>query len=228
MSLAVSLSSKSLDMKKLLLSFLIVLAVDSIVSAQAYEGTVEFDKKKQEAFMIDYPYPPEAVENAITKKMEKLGYKPKEEKGIFNKDKGFRIYKDAFVTEINEERMDYIIKVESRGRKNQGESVVYMILQKDGSNAKTAFDAYQVEKVKTFLNGLQPDVMAENLELDIKAQEEAVGKAEKKLRGLKDDQDDLEKKLKNNKDAQRDTEKEIEAKKQALDELKAKRVVDKT
>lgn len=228
MSLAVSLSSKSLDMKKLLLSFLIVLAVDSIVSAQAYEGTVEFDKKKQEAFMIDYPYPPEAVENAITKKMEKLGYKPKEEKGIFNKDKGFRIYKDAFVTEINEERMDYIIKVESRGRKNQGESVVYMILQKDGSNAKTAFDAYQVEKVKTFLNGLQPDVMAENLELDIKAQEEAVGKAEKKLRGLKDDQDDLEKKLKNNKDAQRDTEKEIEAKKQALDELKAKRVIDKT
>lgn len=228
MSLAVSLSSKSLDMKKLLLSFLIVLAVDSIVSAQAYEGTVEFDKKKQEAFMIDYPYPPEAVENAITKKMEKLGYKPKEEKGIFNKDKGFRIYKDAFVTEINEERMDYIIKVESRGRKNQGESVVYMILQKDGSNAKTAFDAYQVEKVKTFLNGLQPDVLAENLELDIKAQEEAVGKAEKKLRGLKDDQDDLEKKLKNNKDAQRDTEKEIEAKKQALDELKAKRVIDKT
>jgi len=228
LSLAVSLSSKSLDMKKLLLSFLIVLAVDSIVSAQAYEGTVEFDKKKQEAFMIDYPYPPEAVENAITKKMEKLGYKPKEEKGIFNKDKGFRIYKDAFVTEINEERMDYIIKVESRGRKNQGESVVYMILQKDGSNAKTAFDAYQVEKVKTFLNGLQPDVMAENLELDIKAQEEAVGKAEKKLRGLKDDQDDLEKKLKNNKDAQRDTEKEIEAKKQALDELKAKRVIDKT
>lgn len=228
MSLAVSLSSKSLDMKKLLLSFLIVLAVDSIVSAQAYEGTVEFDKKKQEAFMIDYPYPPEAVENAITKKMEKLGYKPKEEKGIFNKDKGFRIYKDAFVTEINEERMDYIIKVESRGRKNQGESVVYMILQKDGSNAKAAFDAYQVEKVKTFLNGLQPDVLAENLELDIKAQEEAVGKAEKKLRGLKDDQDDLEKKLKNNKDAQRDTEKEIEAKKQALDELKAKRVVDKT
>ena len=210
MSLAVSLSSKSLDMKKLLLSFLIVLAVDSIVSAQAYEGTVEFDKKKQEAFMIDYPYPPEAVENAITKKMEKLGYKPKEEKGIFNKDKGFRIYKDAFVTEINEERMDYIIKVESRGRKNQGESVVYMILQKDGSNAKTAFDAYQVEKVKTFLNGLQPDVLAENLELDIKAQEEAVGKAEKKLRGLKDDQDDLEKKL------------------QALDELKAKRVIDKT
>ena len=202
-------------MKKLLLSFLIVLAVDSIVSAQAYEGTVEFDKKKQEAFMIDYPYPPEAVENAITKKMEKLGYKPKEDK-------------DAFVTEINEERMDYIIKVESRGRKNQGESVVYMILQKDGSNAKTAFDAYQVEKVKTFLNGLQPDVLAENLELDIKAQEEAVGKAEKKLRGLKDDQDDLEKKLKNNKDAQRDTEKEIEAKKQALDELKAKRVIDKT
>ena len=55
-----------------------------------------------------------------------------------------------------------------------------------------------------------------------------MGKTEKKLRGLRDEHDELEKKLKNNEDAQRDTEKEIEAKKQALDELKEKRVIDKT
>ncbi|MBL7726011.1 MAG: hypothetical protein JNK27_17860 [Chitinophagaceae bacterium] len=215
-------------MKKLLLFLLVALVFENIVSAQAYEGTIEYDKKKQDAFMIDYPYPPEAVENAITKKMVKLGYKPKEEKGLFNKDKGFKVYKDAFITDINADRMDYIIKVEPKSRKNQDESVVYMIIQKDGNNAKSAFDVMQVEKTKTFLSNLQPDVVAENLELDIKAQEEAVSKAEKKLRGLKDDQNDLEKKLKDNQSEQKDTEKEIEAKKQALDALKAKRIVDKT
>ena len=215
-------------MKKIFLSLLVALAFENIISAQAYGGTIEYDKKKQEAFMIDYPYPPEAVENAITKKMAKLGYKPKEEKGLFNKDKGFKVYKDAFITDINADRMDYIIKVESKSRKNQDESVVYMIIQKDGNNAKSAFDVMQVEKTKTFLSNLQPDVVAENLELDIKAQEEAVSKAEKKLRGLRDDQNDLEKKLKDNQSAQKDTEKEIEARKQALDALKAKRIVDKT
>lgn len=178
--------------------------------------------------MIDYPYPPEAVENAIIKRMSKLGYKVKEEKGLFNKDKGFLIFRDAFVTEVNDERMDYIIKVESKSRKSKDESVMYMILQKDGNNAKSAFEALQVEKAKTFLSGLQPDVVAENLELDIKAQEDAVGKAEKKLRGLKEDQNDLEKKLRKNQEDQKDTEREIEAKKQALDALKAKRIVDKT
>ncbi len=215
-------------MKKLLLSLLVVLVFENIVSAQAYEGTIEYDKKKQEAFMIDYPYPPEAVENAIIKRMSKLGYKVKEEKGLFNKDKGFLIFRDAFVTEVNDERMDYIIKVESKSRKSKDESVMYMILQKDGNNAKSAFEALQVEKAKTFLSGLQPDVVAENLELDIKAQEDAVGKAEKKLRGLKEDQNDLEKKLRKNQEDQKDTEREIEAKKQALDALKAKRIVDKT
>lgn len=89
-------------------------------------------------------------------------------------------------------------------------------------------DAYQTDRVKNFLNSLLPDVVAEKLELDIIAQEEAIAKAEKKLRGLKDDQQDLEKKLKNNQSDQQDTEKEIESKKQGLEALKAKRVMDKT
>ncbi len=214
-------------MKQLFLSLVVLLGFQVLLSAQAYEGTTEYDKKKQPAFLIDYPYPPEAVENAIIKRMGKLGYKSKEEKGLFNKDKGFRNFRNAFIADISADPMDYIMKVESKGRKSEA-SVIYLIIQKDGNNMKSAFDAVQVEKIKSFLNGLQPDVVAENLELDIIAQEEAVSKAEKKLRGLKDDQSDLEKKLKNNQEDQRNTEKEIEAKKQALDALKSKRVMDKT
>jgi chromosome segregation ATPase len=123
--------------------------------------------------------------------------------------------------------LDYIIKVESKGKKSDA-SVVYLIIMKEGNNMKTSFDAYQVDKVKAFLNSLLPDVEAENLELDIIAQEDAVNKAEKKLRGLKDDQSDLEKKLKNNQEDQRNTEKEIEAKKEALEALKGRRVNNKS
>lgn len=210
-------------MKQLFLSFLFMTGWSLLANAQAYEGNVEYDKKKQSAFLIEYSYPAEAVENAIVNRMGRLGYKSKEEKGLFNKDKGFRNFRDAFVSEISADRMDYIIKVESKGKKSDA-ALVYLVILKDGVNMKSSFDPSQTEKVKAFLNGLQPDVVAEKLELDIIAQEEAVAKAEKKLRGLKDDQSDLEKKLKKNADDQRDTEREIEAKKQALDGLKGQRL----
>lgn len=163
----------------------------------------------------------------MVKKMGRLGYKSKEEKGLFNKDKGYRNFKEAYITDISADKMDYIIKVEGKGKKNES-SVITLIIMKEGNNMKPSFDAYLIDKVKAFLNSLQPDVEAENLELEIIAQEDAVNKAEKKLRGLKDDQSDLEKKLKNNQEDQRNTEKEIEAKKQALDALKARRVTEKS
>ena len=59
------------------------------------KALITYDKKKQRAIMIDYTYSAEAVQNAIVKKMERMGYKPKEEKGIFNKDKGFLVFKNA-------------------------------------------------------------------------------------------------------------------------------------
>ena len=204
-----------------------IAGLNMALSAQAYEGTAEYDKKKQQVFLIDYAYPPEAVENAVVKKMGRLGYKSKEEKGLFNKDKGYRNFKEAYITDISADKMDYIIKVEGKGKKNES-SVITLIIMKEGNNMKPSFDAYLIDKVKAFLNSLQPDVEAENLELEIIAQEDAVNKAEKKLRGLKDDQSDLEKKLKNNQEDQRNTEKEIEAKKQALDALKGRRVTEKS
>jgi chromosome segregation ATPase len=67
-------------------------------------------------------------------------------------------------------------------------------------------------------------VIAESLELDIKAQEEAIVKAERKLESLKKDQAELERKLELNKQSQRDTENEINAKKEGLEVLKSRRV----
>lgn len=210
-------------MKKILFSLFIVLGFVVMASAQAYEGTIQYDKKKQRAIVIDYPYPAEAVQNAIVKKMELLGYKPKEEKGLLNKDKGFLIYKNAYVTDISNERMDYMVKVERKSRKENDAAVLYIIMNKDAQNAMDVLDAYGVDRAKSFLNNMMPDIEAANLELQIKAQEEVVAKAEKKLRGLKDDQSSLEKKLQENKTDQENTQKDIENQKQSLGTLIGKR-----
>lgn len=211
-------------MKKLFFTLVILSGLSHLVSAQGYEGTIEYDKKKQDAFMIDYPYTPEAAENAINGKMEKLGYKAKEEKGLFNKDKGFFIFKSAFITEVSSASMDYLFKVEPKGRKTKDECIIYMVMLKDGNNAKPDMTAEDVAKAKAFLNSLKPDVEAANLELQIKDQEETVSKAEKKLRGLKDDESDLEKKLSKNRKEQDDTQKDIENQKKMLEALRGKRV----
>ncbi len=210
-------------MNKVIFSLFMVLGFSTITFAQAYEGTIQYDKKKQRAIVIDYSYPAQAVENAIVKKMERLGYKPKEEKGLLNRDKGFLVYKNAFVTDINSDKMDYMIKVERKSRKEDDAAVLYVIMNKDGINAMDQMDASGVDKAKSFLNNMMPDIEAANLELQIKAQEELIAKAEKKLRGLKDDQASLEKKLQDNKTDQENTQKDIENQKQALGTLIGKR-----
>ena len=210
-------------MKKILFSLFIVPGFVVMASAQAYEGTIQYDKKKQRAVVSDYSYPAPAVENAIIKKMEKLGYKPKEEKGILNRDKGFLVFKNAFVTDISSDKMDYMVKVERKSRKEEDAAVLYIIMQKDGVNALDVFDAYGVDRAKSFLNNMMPDIEAANLELQIKAQEEVIAKAEKKLRDLKDDQTSLERKLQENKADQDNTQKDIENQKQALGTLIGKR-----
>ncbi len=205
------------------------------VFAQAYYSKVEYNKKKQDAFAIDYTYSPEAVENAIVTKMEKLGYRTKEEKGLFNKDKGFRIYKNAFISEISENSMDYILKVERKSRRDKDEAVLYLLLQKDGNNARATFNASDEERVKVFLNNLLPEVEAADLELQIKAQEDVVARAEKKLKSLEDDKTDMEKKIKKLEDDikknikdQEDTQKDIENQKQNLENLRSKRIMGRT
>src|SRR5258708_40125997 len=98
-------------------------AISILSFSQSHEGKIEYDKKKQDAIVIDYNYPEQAVENAIILRMERMGYKVKEEKGIFNKDKGFLVFKNAYVIDISNDRMDYIINVERKSRKESDESV---------------------------------------------------------------------------------------------------------
>ena len=212
-------------MKNLFLLASLVTILSFVSSAQAYEDNVQYDKQKQPAIAINYNYPAQAVENAFVEKMAKLGFKAKEEKGLLNKDKGFIVIKNAYITEISPDRMDYIIRVERKSRKENDESVMYMIIMKDGENAMIKMEAENIGKTKLFLNNMLPDIEAAQLEMQIKDQEEVVARTEKKLKDLKDDQSSLEKKLQQNKEDQASTQKDIEAQKQALEILVGKRKV---
>lgn len=192
-------------------------------AAQSYEGTVEYQKKDEKAIVMEFPYPPSVVEDAIINKMDKLGYKKKE-------SKGFLIYKDVVLSDISSESADYLIKVERKSRKDRDESVVYFIVNRNNENILARNDALVNSNAKTFMNRLAPDVDAYNLDIQIKDQEETVAKAERKLKNLKEDQETIEKKikklqedLKDNAKDQENQQKEVEKQKQNLEDLKGKR-----
>ena len=210
-------------MKQIFLLLICAMCISISSAAQAYEDNIQYDKKKQQAIAIDYSYPADAVQNAIVQKLGKMGYKPKEEKGILNRDKGFLVFKNAYVTDISGDKLDFYIKVERKSRKESDESTLNMIMNKNGENALLKMGPEEINKAKLFLNNMLPEVEAADLEIRIKDQQETVARAEKKLSNLKDDQISLEKKLSDNKADQEATQKDIEAQKQALGVLMGKR-----
>jgi len=173
-------------MRKLIL-FTIFLSVSFLVKGQAHEGSVEYNKGKQACIVMEYNYPPEAVENAMRAKLLKLGYGGKEEKGMFNKDKGFRVYKETTVGEISPNKYDYAINIERKSHKEADETIVSLVIFKDDANALSKLSSDELEKVKSFLNNLLPEVEASNLEILIGAQILSLEKADKKLKTLQDE-----------------------------------------
>ena len=217
-------------MQKIILSLLIILSSTFLLSAQPHEDKIEYDKKKQDCLVMEYSFPLQAVWNGFMSRMERLGYNGKEEKGLFNKDKGFRVYKDLAISEISSTRYDFVVNVERKSRKKDDESVFYFIILKEGNNALSGLNSEEMGKAKTFLINLIPDIEAANLEIMIIDQEEVVSKEEKKLKSLKDDKEDLEKKIRKLQDDIKDNDrdqdkqqKEIENQRKALKDLKAKR-----
>lgn len=209
-------------MKKFLILLLLLLPV-YILKAQAFEDKIEYDKKKQDCLAMNYAYPVEALENAFLLKMDKLGYKGKEEKGLFNKDKGFRVYNETTLSAISKAKFDYVVYFDSKSKRNDEESVLYLLILKGDENALSSLSKEDIGKAKKFMADLVPEVEEAHLELQILAQEDVVNSAEKKLNTLKEEREDLEKKIKNNQKDQEDQVKEIEDQKRLLEELKSKR-----
>lgn len=217
-------------MKQLSLLALCFLMFASPVFSQAYESSQTYNKKKQQAITIDYGYPQEAVENAFIQKIQSMGYKARQEKGLFNSDKGFIVFKNALLSDISDETLDYILKVERKSRKEKDETTLYLLINDSQKNTLENISPVTVGRAKSFVNNMLPDIEAANLELQILAQEEVITKSEKKFKDLQADQASMEKKikqlqedLKKNANDQVNQQKDIETQKNALELLKGKR-----
>jgi peptidoglycan hydrolase CwlO-like protein len=223
-------------MNRILLCSLIVFLCSMSVFSQVSQETIEYNKRKHSAFKMEYTYPAEVVEKALVQRMEQLGYRnSKADKGLlnfFDRDKGIIVYKNAFVSEINEKSMDYAFKIETRKKKEKNGSAIYMVMMKDGEDAMRILNETEMEQAKSFLINLNPDVESSHLEMQIRGQEEGVSKSEKKFRSLQSDslsienkirelQAQLEKLIKD----QEFQQKEIENQKRLLDEMKGKRKI---
>jgi len=110
--------------------------------SQSYESNITYNKKKQKAIVLECGYPEEAAENAIIEKLKGLGNKSREEKGMFNGDKGFIVFRNAYVTDISDKDMDFIVKVERKSRKEKDMTNVYLVITKNGENMLTSSDSY--------------------------------------------------------------------------------------
>lgn len=211
-------------MKKVLISLLLLCSIALQSISQAYEGKIEYLKKDEPATVIEFPYPPDEVENAIIDRLDKLGYKRKE-------SRGFLVYKETVITQISQQPMDYVFKIERKSRKEKDETAVYLIMNYSVENVLSRVNDPNVgNKVKEFLNQLTPYVAAYHLEMEIKIMEEEIAKSEKKLKGMKDDKEEMQKKIrklegdiKQNEQEQVEQVRVIDKQKHVLEDLKSKR-----
>ncbi|MFI5187747.1 MAG: hypothetical protein ACHQF0_13535 [Chitinophagales bacterium] len=212
-------------MRRLITTIIPVFFFIYYVNAQSYEGTVSYDKKDEKAIIIEFPYSASVVEDAIVDKLEKMGFKKKE-------SKGFLVYKNIILSDISSDPADYMIRVDKKSRKEKDASIVYLMINRNDQNISTSDESIDSNS-KSFLNNLSPAVEAYNLEEQIKDQDAVVTKAQKKLKGLQDDQDNMQKKirklqddLQQNAKDQDSQQKEIDKQKQILEAIKAKRKVN--
>jgi hypothetical protein len=221
--------TKITAMKKIATPVLFLLAF-FFLKAQVSRDKISYNKDKQECLVMHYNFPPDAVENALIDKLKKLGYIGREEKGMLNRDKGFRVYKETTIDEISSNKYDYVINIEKKSNKELDETNLYLIIFKGNENGLSQLSRDEFDKVKDFLTNLVPEVEAAHIEILVAAQLATVDKADKKLKTLQEDsvliqskikklQEELDKNVKDQ-EAQK---KEIETQKQMLDALKGRR-----
>jgi hypothetical protein len=217
--------TNTLIMKAICLFFcLLILTLG--VQAQAYEGTVEYQKIQQPAAVIELPYSTDIVNAALNSYLSKKG------RSLGNDVKGFTTYRNTQPLQNDSANADLFFKIERKSKKEKGTTVVSLMLTVPGVDSVTAANSHQLtmDEAKSYLNGLVPAIDAYSLELAIKDQNEVILQAEAKYNSLVDNGADLEKKrvaldkkVQDNKFDQQTQAVEVENQKQKLANLVSQR-----
>lgn len=212
-------------MKNMLLILALVISAVCTNAQEISEGKVDYQKKEQPALIMELPYRPEVVEDAIKDYLNKRGAKA-------NSTKGYQLFKGTPLDTLGIEARDLYFKVERKSRKEKDASVVYLFVTNPNENptTRTSTENVDLSGVKSFLQRMLPSVEAYNLETEIGGQESELKKAEKRYDRLVDDGGDLQKRLKKlqddieeNQKAQERQKLEIEKQKGILETMKGRR-----
>jgi len=190
-------------MKTSIFLFVFALIISTGVRAQIpieptkkYEGTVEYQKTKQPATILEFNYPEKDVENALEDYVQKQGGKVKTNKGFF--------YAKSLKLHTRENReFDVYYKVTGSGKGDNAKSTVYIILAepgedillRDGTNSNGHAAAAASVGAVSFFSGLSTELGEYELEKKIGEQADAVLKADKNLSSLDKKRQSLEKEL---------------------------------
>lgn len=201
-------------MKKLL-PLILIFATTCALSQEITEGKTEYQRKDQPALIMELPYPPSVVEDAIKDYLNKKGSKA-------TSSKGYQLFKATKLDSFSSEDNDLYFKVERKSRKEREASVVYFFITKPNENpaSRDASLTSDLSGARSFLQGMLPSLEAHNLEVEIGGQEGEVKKAEKKYDRLVDDGNDMQKRLKKLENDIEENKKDVEKQKQEIDKQK--------
>ncbi len=210
-------------MKRILLAA-VILFTTITAGAQARTATADYNKTMQPAVEIEIPFEEKTVMKSLVEKMEKKGYKGKE-------NKGYMVFKGVTMPELGAGTYDLYFKTERKSRKEKDVTIFTMLVSNGYEKFISEVDNAELhEKMKSFVSAHTEQATAYDLELQIKEQQEATDKAAKKYNNsVEDGQDLVKKKEKIEKEIVENTQKQAELKaeseKQAqiLETLKAKR-----
>src|SRR4030095_1914274 len=211
-------------MKRILL-LVCFYSISSAFSQEVMEAKTEFQKTTQPSVMVELPYSPDVVEDAIKNYFVRLGVKPDD-------SRGFQVFRATRLGATDAWNSDLYFKVERKSKKEKEESVVYFFAtpEKQQPNLRKPGDYYGVDGARVFMKAMLPSIDAYNLSVQISAQAEEVRKAEKRYQKTIDEGDDLDRKMKKvqeniqeNKNELARQKLEIDNQRKLLEMLKAKR-----
>ncbi len=185
-------------MKNIFLVIILSVSV-TFANAQIFESRAEYNKLDQPALKAEYKYPPETVEKTLKDKLERMGLSVKS-------SKGYIVVYNSVISSITNDQLDYAFKAERKSRREKEITTLTMIMNKNNENvvSKNTSDA------KSFLTDLGTAAAGVNADNMIMEQYDAVAKAEKKLKNMQEDKENIEKKIRNLEDDLRKNEKDTE------------------
>ena len=210
-------------MKKLINILFFTLFVSVTANSQAHYVFIDFKDAQKPAIQNEFSYPEKTVNDAIQDRLNKMGYKGKDVKG-------YTVYRGVVLPELGNQPYDLYFKVDRKSRKDKDVSVVNMLISSGNENfISDSSDSRTINNAKNFLDNLKTSIAAYDLQQLVNTQGDALTKAEKKLKSLQNDADDLQKRRKkleqqieDNQKAQKDQQSEVEKQRQLFESIKSR------